>query len=434
MLEDQLLTDESFATIDHLDFREWLAGRVAPETLESPLVDGLYDLVFVYEDGDRARPRFSAGLGLFLAGRLFFDYRGSVFWKMRAGMGDIVFAPLCQALRARGVGIVLLHRLERIELDADGGSVTALLLEEESELADGREEYEPLVRVGGLPCFPGQPLAEQLATAPRRRAKQLRVGRDFDVVVLAVSLGIIPQVAAELVERHEPWQRLVANVRTVGTRAFQVWLQPDEATLGWAHPGATVSGYGLAFDTYASMSHVIAAEGWPSGNRPGSLAYFCSVLRDGDVMDAESAAATVDRDVRTFLTDHAGAFWPLATDAGGRFRWELLHGGAETGTTVGLYTRANTDASDRYVQSLPGSSASRLRPDRSGVDNLVLAGDWTSCGLNAGCIEAAVMSGVEAANVVMGRPLTAGLLGRWYGLADEQAPVGVAAGDGQEGS
>jgi uncharacterized protein with NAD-binding domain and iron-sulfur cluster len=44
-----------------------------------------------------------------------------------------------------------------------------------------------------------------------------------------------------------------------------------------------------------------------------------------------------------------------------------------------------------------------LRPDESGYDNLVLAGDWTDCGMNAGCIEAAVMSGLQAANALLGR-------------------------------
>jgi uncharacterized protein with NAD-binding domain and iron-sulfur cluster len=63
----------------------------------------------------------------------------------------------------------------------------------------------------------------------------------------------------------------------------------------------------------------------------------------------------------------------------------------------------NIDPSDRYVQSLPGSDQYRLRPDESGYDNLVLAGDWTDCGMNAGCIEAAVMSGLQAANAVLGR-------------------------------
>ena len=94
-----------------------------PATLDSPFIRGLYDLVFAYEGGHRNRPRFSAGLGLFLAGRLFFDFEGSIFWKMQAGMGEVVFAPLYQVLHARGVEVRLYHRLDELVLDADATSV-----------------------------------------------------------------------------------------------------------------------------------------------------------------------------------------------------------------------------------------------------------------------------------------------------------------------
>ena len=76
---------------------------------------------------------------------------------------------------------------------------------------------------------------------------------------------------------------------------------------------------------------------------------------------------------------------------------------------------ANVDPSDRYVQSLPGTDRYRLRPDESGYDNLVLAGDWTDCGLNAGCIEAATLSGLQAANAVLGRPRQHRIAGFYLG-------------------
>jgi uncharacterized protein with NAD-binding domain and iron-sulfur cluster len=61
------------------------------------------------------------------------------------------------------------------------------------------------------------------------------------------------------------------------------------------------------------------------------------------------------------------------------------------------------------VLSLPGSEQHRLRPDRSGFANLYPAGDWTDSGLNAGCIEAATMSGLQAANALVGED-------RWDGI------------------
>src|SRR6202000_3481537 len=90
----------------------------------------------------------------------------------------------------------------------------------------------------------------------------------------------------------------------------------------------------------------------------------------------------------------------------GSFRWELLCGRDGQRGAAALDTQfyvANSDPSDRYVQCAPGSDRFRLRPDESGYDNLVLAGDWTDNGMNAGCIEAAVMSGLEAANALLGR-------------------------------
>ena len=61
--------------------------------------------------------------------------------------------------------------------------------------------------------------------------------------------------------------------------------------------------------------------------------------------------------------------------------------------------------------SLPGTGRLRLRADESGYDNLVLAGDWIDTGLNAGCIESAVMSGIQAANTVTGQALLRGITG-----------------------
>ena len=48
----------------------------------------------------RSRPRLAAGVALRGAMRMFFTYRGALFWRMKAGMGDVVFAPLYQVLEA----------------------------------------------------------------------------------------------------------------------------------------------------------------------------------------------------------------------------------------------------------------------------------------------------------------------------------------------
>jgi uncharacterized protein with NAD-binding domain and iron-sulfur cluster len=403
MVGDRLLGDVNrFGTIDHLDFREWLHRHGArDETLWSPLVNAMYDFVFAYEGGDPERPAFAAGLGLFLSTKLFFEYKGAIFWRMTAGMGDVVFAPLYQALRARGVRFRLLHNVRSIRPAAGERQIDEILLDR----ADGWDEAErcALVTVKGLPCFPSPRHAVGTAEVVR-----LRQGEDFDRVVLAIPLGALSGICAELIEASPAWERMITNVSTVPTHAFQAWLTCTEADLGWQHAGATVSGRTRPFDTYASMSHLLAREDWAgNGDAPQGVAYFCSVLDD----DGSSSGNDPTRAAaRTLLDERIGDVWPQAVGPAG-FRWEVLHGGFDA-----QYFTTNSDESDRYVQSLPGTGVFRLRPDESGYANLALAGDWTNSGLNAGCIEAATISGVEAANVVLGRELIHGVSGSLYGL------------------
>jgi uncharacterized protein with NAD-binding domain and iron-sulfur cluster len=433
IIRDGLLGDpRGFGALDALDFREWLRRQGAREdTCQSPLVRGMYDLVFAYEQGDPSRPRFAAGLGLFLAGKLFFDYRGSIFWHLTAGMGDVVFAPLYQALRARGVRFRFFHRLDQLHLAADHTAISTITLGRQAELVDPAAEYEPLIRVKGLPCYPAEPRAEQLrcdvaadlechwSDRASEQSVELRAGVDFDVAVLATSLGMIRHVCPELVEDSARWRTMLAGVATVPTQALQVWMRRSESDLGWKHSGSTVSGYVAPFDTYASMSHLVQRECWPDDQGVRSLGYFCSVLTKSAENDHTAARERVRSNAVDFLDQRVGHFWPAARSAEGGFRWDLLPAEGWRSGPDRLscqFYRANVDPSDQYVQSLPGTSADRLRADESGYRNLFLAGDWINSGLNAGCIEAAVMSGIEAANAVLGRPLMTSVLGQWWGV------------------
>jgi uncharacterized protein with NAD-binding domain and iron-sulfur cluster len=423
VVADRLLTNpDGFAAINHLDYREWLLRHgIDPAALESAWFRGMSDLVFGYEGGDTNRPRFSAGVGLQLASRMFFSYSGSLFWRMQAGMGEVVFAPLYEVLRARGVQFRFFHRVDALRVSDDRRSIRAIELGVQAEPERGQDGYEPLVRVKGLPCWPAGPILEQLRDpdrvagidlesfwSPRRDASSttLESGRDFDVVVFGISLGMVPHVCSELV-RHAPrWHSMVEHVGTVATQSLQLWLRATVRELGWRGPEqVTVSGFVEPFDTWASMGHLLALEDWPASDRPRAIAYFCSTLApnrtSAGAVDPRAEHAAVRERARQFLDRHIGVLWPGAADAEG-FRWELLCNGSPAGTP-GLdhqYWRANVDPSDLYVQSLPGTDRYRIRPGDTGFDNLVIAGDWTDCGLNAGCIEAATRSGRLAAAAV----------------------------------
>jgi hypothetical protein len=67
--------------------------------------------------------------------------------------------------------------------------------------------------------------------------------------------------------------------------------------------------------------------------------------------------------------------------------------------------------SDRYTLPLPGTVSQRNSPLDNTYDNLTIAGDWTNCGLNMGCVEAVVMSGELAAHAVSQSPALADIIG-----------------------
>jgi uncharacterized protein with NAD-binding domain and iron-sulfur cluster len=416
VVSDGLLIDASgFAAIDDVDFRQWLARHGARrETLDSPLIRGMYDLVFAYADGDSARPRFPAGLGLFLANKLFFEYRGSIFWRMQAGMGDVVFAPLYQALQARGVQFRLSHRIQNLRLTPDRSRVGAIEVAHASALRTARP---PLGRVKDLPCFLSQPRSR--ARSDPECESVLKAGVDFDDAVLATSLAPIRSIGAELLAHSAHWRTLIDEVTTVPTQSLQVWLREDENTLGWRYPGATVSGYTTPFDTYASMSHLIPREAWPPEEEPRTLGYFCSVLEGDAARRPGGAHRRVRGNAARFLEGEVAHVWPGAMSSPEGFRWDLLCGadGVEGPKRLdSQYWRANVEPAMQYVQAMPGTGRFRLRANGSGYENLFLAGDWIDCGLNAGCIEAAVLAGLQAANAICGRPLSHGISGSWIGL------------------
>jgi uncharacterized protein with NAD-binding domain and iron-sulfur cluster len=436
IVTDSLVTDpRGFRAIDDEDFGHWILRHGGhPEVLEYPLIRGVYDLVFGYTEADPDRPAFGAGLMIFLIGMVLFEYKGAIFWKMTAGMGDVVIAPLYQALRRRGVRFEFFHRLDALHLDSARQNIESITMGRQAWLAEGVDRYEPLITVRGLPVFPEAARSEQLRPGQhtadleshfgdRRDAetRTLRIGVDFDHVVLAVSLGMVPIVAAELLADSGDWRAMTTRVRTVATQAFQLWLRPDEPSLGWPRPGSTVSAYLRPFETWASMPQTLWAETWPADDRPGTVAYFCGSL--AAEWPTETPAPHYVRDTRArvfsgaadYIEQNLHRYFPKAFGDNG-FQWDRLVGADGVTGAAALATQhvsVNIDPSDRYVQSVPGSDRYRLRPDESGYDNLVLAGDWTDCGMNAGCIEAAVMSGLEAANVLLGRSRFHRLRGYW---------------------
>ena len=435
MLRSGALThSDGLDVIDGFDFTDWLILNGADEeSARCALVRTVcYDLPFAYREGDPAQPSCSAACALQGVFRLFFTYRGAVAWKMRAGMGDIVFAPLYKVLHDRGVQFRFFHKVEALHLSDDKRRVESIDICRQVRLAGGRADYEPLVLVKGLDCWPSRPRWEQLRGGRRlrdsgedlesfwnRRADGGRItlqrGTDFDEVVLGISIGALPFLCAELIDEDPAWARMVAAIGTVRTQALQLWLSEpmEQLAPGLDYP-FTLGGYVEPFDTYADMRQIIEQEDYPPGHPVRAIAYFCNTMPTPESPDPSrartpaEAEAEVLENVRRFLRQDMVPLWPSAVRRyPSDFRWEVLvdpDGRQGQYRLQAQYWRANVNPSDLYVLSLPGSARWRLDPFDSHFDNLTLAGDWTSCGLNVGCVEAATISGRLAAFGVQGWP------------------------------
>ena len=430
------LPSRGFESIDELDFVAWLRLNGASElTAWSAPVRVMYDLVFGYEGGDLDRPRLAAGVALRGILQMIFGYKGAVMWRMLAGMGDVVFAPLYEVLQARGVKFEFFHRVRELGLAEESSHLTSITLGRQATLREG-DSYRPLVDVKGLACWPDRPDYDQLVEGEALRSggvnlesswtawedvelRVLREGEDFDSVILGIPPAALRPIAGELALRLPRWRRMLDEVATVCTHAVQLWTKPDLEGLGWRSGGDTdqgpiVGAYVEPTDTYADMSHLIAVEAWPSEQTPGHIAYLCGPLAEPDPAPPEDHAfparahAQIVEMAGHFLDHHAGHLWPAAVRGDGRFDRELLVDLEERegrDRLQGQFFRANVEPSDRYTLSLPGTIQSRLRADDSGVDNLFLAGDWIDNGFNAGCVEATVMSGMLCARAITGAPI-----------------------------
>jgi len=434
-----LLTDpRGFDAIDEYDCREWLAINGASErSLNSAHINGNYDLPFGYQDGDYRRPRISAGQAIRGSMRMFFTYRGALFWKMRAGMGDVVFAPFYEALKRRGVKFKFFHRLTNVEFSDPAtlttgkrGYVRALRFDVQAEI-EGGGEYQPLVDVRGVGCWPAVPHYDQLVDGERKRTegcnfeshwdgravgvRTLKVTNDFDFVVLAVGLAEIPYVCRELIGRDPRWRDMVTHCHTVATQSFQIWMKEDIEQLA-PLTQTTISGFVQPFDTWADMRQLLVEESWPE--MPRALAYFCSALPEAELPpDREDPGylarcrEIVRQNAIRFLNRDVGKLWPGAVNEKG-FRWELLVAPPSHAPITAngedrfesQFWTANVNPTDRYCAALPGTLRYRISPLDNTYDNLTLAGDWTDCGFNEGCVEAAVMSGRLAAHALSGLP------------------------------
>lgn len=413
--------------LDGLDFRAWLTKYGAhPVAVNSAYISGMYDLGFSMPG--------QVGAGTAINGilRLCWTYKGAVMWKMQAGMGDTIFAPLYLVLKQRGVKFEFFQRVDDLQLSEDKTQIARIVI---GQQAITLGDYDPLVPVKDLPCWPSTPKFELLADGKQLQAsgedledwwttwqdplppKILELGTDFDLVILGCSVGVFPYIAKELIAASPPLAAMVEHVATTQTQAAQLWMSTDLAGLGWTLPSPVLDGYAEPMDTWADMTHLVGREAWPDDATPKNIAYLCSPLPDDSPMPprsdhgwAERQDARVKANALSWLDGWAGGLWPAQTPPGNPngLDYQLLvapgsplQGPARFDTQ---YWLATLNPSDRYVLAVPGSVDYRLGTQGAGFTNLYLAGDYLKTGMNVGCVEAATMGGMHASRAICGRP------------------------------
>lgn len=426
LLVDVILRGHSLDALDQEEFRAWLIGHGGDPALiaETSLVRAIYDCCFWYEDGDVTRPSVGAGTAIRVILRIVTTYKEAVMFTLEAGMAEAVVAPLHEVLLARGVEFRFFHRARSLQLDDSGTQIARILLDRQAEVLGGA--YRPTKVIDGLVTWPAEPFWDQLRDGDRLRREgvnfesawcpeppvgqaTLEAGRDFDHVVLGVSLGAFKPLAAgvpgmcdELIAASPRFAAMAHGIGIVPTFAAQVWCGPTMAELGWpGDPPATVAGP-EPLPVWADMSQLLPRESGhaPGGRRPGSLHYLCGTLGTalyarppGETGTPALALAMAERHAAAYLRDFGTVLWPGSAGLGG-----------PEAAVADRYVRANVDPTECCPGSAAGEVPLRLKSDETGFTNLALAGCYVRTGLNSTCVEAAVMSGMMAARAISGSP------------------------------
>lgn len=424
VIKDEVIF-KGFDVINDLDFREWLKKHGATEiTLNSGLVDGVYVGLF---SGHRAYT-LEAGTALRGALRLALSYRGAVFYRMQAGMGDVVFTPIYEVLKKRGVKFEFFHKVKSLNMSEDEQSIDSIDMKIQATTKEGKE-YQPLIDVKGLPCWPSYPLYDQLEQGEEIKEKginletyytdwkavkeiKIKKGIDFDEVIQGISVGALPTIAKDIIDKKPAWKQMVEKVTTTPTQCFQLWLKPDVAGLGWKYwkKDAAMDGtYVAPFDTWADMSELIIREAWPDSDEyPNNISYILGPLTNvkfppfKDTNFPKEELEKMKIRAKAHMNQNIAYMWPDAIKEG-NFNWDLL---VDLKKQVGekrfdsQYFRVNLDPTELYVLSEANNSKYRLKTDESGFNNMYITGTWIQNGFNVGCVEAGVMAGMQTARAI----------------------------------
>jgi uncharacterized protein with NAD-binding domain and iron-sulfur cluster len=447
IITDILIEQRSIAQIDGEDFRDWLIRCGADPAIarKSPLVKALYDTMFQYPGGRLDGASYGAGTAAQVVLRMLATYKGAFAWTLQAGAGEVIIAPLFDVLRKRCVKFRFFHKLTDIQIARDGNAITSLRFDQQVKLTIPDSIYEPVKMVGGLSGWGAAPDWSIIENGKVLEAAKvdlesywyhqrvedpvtLKRGDDFDDVILAVppaafrNLGHKEREGGEhsesetspngdLFELRKNFAEMTEKLQLVPSLSVQLWSNKSLAYLGWNKPSPALVSGPDPLDIWADMSQLLDYEPHTTTPPAVTLHYLCDVL-DSELYKQpphqtgiQLMADQIARGLTVYWLNHrAWSLWPKAATKG-TFDWSVLFAPATRTGEARLdaqHIRANISPVDCCVATAAGTTAWRLQTDGSGVGHLFLAGTWIDTGFNTECVEAAVMSGMQAARAIVG--------------------------------
>jgi hypothetical protein len=307
----------------------------------------------------------AAGVTLRFALEFVLDYRDAPLWRMRAGMGDVIFTPFYQVLDRRGVRIRLFHAVREVVPAPDGRAVARVHIDRQADLVDGR--YDPFVRVKGLDCWPNEPLWDKLVGGDRlKKARvnfEIRLGQNRRRHGEARGRPRLRRRRARFFARDEEDGCAEARDARLRLRAHAEGQRLGGDALDAALADEGLAAYGPEplmgtlpepYDSWADMSELLEAEDWAAAESIASIQYLCGVAElpaaEGDPI--EQGHDMAEASSQEWIARNAGAVWPLGS-------WPEPV--AEPSELIAEhYFRGNVEPSELYVLTPAGTVASRL--------------------------------------------------------------------------
>lgn len=421
------LSPKSFDDFDGIDFRAWMKKHGASDAiLNGPVTQIPYDGVFAYPGPDTNSPMLGAGLAIRGLLRLAFFYETAPYFVMNAGMGECVFAPIYEVLKARGVAIEFFTKVTEVHMA--GTVCDKVVLQRQAKVTAGVAAYDPIVPIatarGSVPAWTRDFDPAQLDGGAALVGKDffsdaepyfvstetLAIGTDFDHVVCALPAPVTSRVLTGIA--GNPELSAIGAIPTVCTMQVQMWSDQKSEDLGWKYGSVALGGFFQPLDTMLESTRLLPVEPWPAPG-PQSLMYACGPFTPGWGGDPtlpafhtamDTAARTM---ARTFAKDNWVKVYSNADAGGGELDFSVVYSPAPPPLDHfdDAYVRANVNRSDQYVFCAPGGLVNRPRPTAATRKNLHFAGDWTRNGIDVPCMEGTTMSALYVAEAITGEDM-----------------------------